>query len=108
MDEIERQIDDTQRRTRQCVGRRVERLDARLDRALMRSKLDDPKMFLVPHRQRLESAEEHLLDALEAALERRAQRVNALAMRLTRADPSRRLAEQRLGLQAARFKLDVA
>ena len=105
--EIVRQVSEAIRRGRQSVGRSIERQGSRLDRALTRSKLDDPKMFLVPHRQRLEAAEESMLDALAAALERRTQLVSGFATRLGRADPSRKLAEQRLALQAACFKLDV-
>ena len=102
------QIGDARERARRSAALRVERLAARLDAALLRSKLAQPQAFLVPLAQRLGDAGEALDAAASVAMRRRDERVRALGRRLDARDPSRRLEERARRLQAAVLRLGPA
>ncbi|MBV9101974.1 MAG: exodeoxyribonuclease VII large subunit [Candidatus Eremiobacteraeota bacterium] len=103
--EIVARLSDGMRRARQSVQRTTERLGSRLERSVRRSKLDNPELFLVPQHQRLDELEEQLTSGVHRRLERCAARLRDLETRLGRLEPSRRLSDRRLALQAASFRL---
>ncbi len=84
-------------------------IDARkaaLARALTRSRLGDPRLFLLPTRQRLSEAEDRMERRWTAAFQRRRERLQSAAERLSRFDPGVRLARrgERLRLAGARLE----
>jgi exodeoxyribonuclease VII large subunit len=93
-----------QRAARLCV----ERLAGRLGRALVRSRLTDPRLFLTPLAQRLGDVDGRLAGAAATLGRARETRLRELGRRLDARDPSRRLAERARRLQAATLKLDAA
>jgi exodeoxyribonuclease VII large subunit len=86
----------------------AERLQARLGKALVRSRLTDARLFLTPLAQRLGDVDARLTAGAGALVRGREARVRELGRRLEARDPSRRLAERGRRLQAATFKLEAA
>ncbi len=103
-----RRIEDHVSRGRTAASLRVERAGVRLTKALVRSKLSEPRAFFAPLLQRLGAADEQLASRSAAGLRAREEYVRELARRLAARDPSRRLAERGARLQAARTSLDAA
>jgi exodeoxyribonuclease VII large subunit len=95
-------------RGRAALDLRVERLQARLGRALVRSRLGDPRAFLIPLEQQLDEAERRLAERGRAAVRVREERVRSAVGRLAAYDPSQRLAERAQRLQAAALRLENA
>ncbi len=106
--ELRARIDERMRRARGAVDLCAERLRGRLTGALVRSKLAEPRSFLLPFAQRLEASDEALANAARLSLRTRDSRLGELRRRLERHDPSRRLAERALRLERARARLDAA
>jgi exodeoxyribonuclease VII large subunit len=106
--ELRARIDDRLGRLRSDGRRTLQRLGARFELALMRSKLSDPALFLAPLAQRLAETEAALGARSENGLQRRRDALRALERRLDARDPSRALAARGTALQAARFRLDNA
>jgi exodeoxyribonuclease VII large subunit len=95
-------------RGRRSSDLRLERLRARLTKALVRSRLMEPRTFFVPLTQRLDEAERRLREGGAKVTRERAERVRDLVRRLAAHDPSQRLAERARRLQALGMRLDSA
>jgi exodeoxyribonuclease VII large subunit len=95
-------------RGRAALDLRVERLQARLGKTLVRSRLGDPRAFLIPLEQRLDDAERRLGDSGRAAVRVREERLRGALRRLAAHDPSQRLAARAQRLQAAAMRLESA
>ncbi len=95
-------------RARIAVDLRFERARARLSKALVRSRLGDPRAFLIPLEQQLDDAERRLAERGRSVLRTREERLRAVLRRLAARDPSARLAERAQRLQAAALRLDGA
>lgn len=106
--ELRTAIDDRIGRGRAALELRLERLRVRLATALVRSRLADPRAFLIPLEQQLDDAERRLGEAGRVAVRERAERLRAATGRLAVRDPSQRLAERAHRLQAATLRLDGA
>jgi exodeoxyribonuclease VII large subunit len=106
--ELLARVADGSGRARRAVERGFGRLESRLDRALLRSKLSDPASFLRPLSQRLDDADGRLSEVSSALTRRASERVLALERRLETHDPSRRLAERAARLQTAALMLEAA
>jgi exodeoxyribonuclease VII large subunit len=86
----------------------LERLSARLSRALLRSRLSDARTFFAPFAQRIDEAAGALAGTANAVVRDREQAVRDLGRRLVARDPSRRLAERAQRLTTLRLTLDSA
>jgi exodeoxyribonuclease VII large subunit len=95
-------------RARTCAELRVERLRGRLGTALVRSKLIEPRYFLLSLAQRINDAETALEGRTAGALRERDLRVRTALRRLEVYDPSRRLGDRGRRLHAATFRLEAA
>ncbi|MBC5800063.1 MAG: exodeoxyribonuclease VII large subunit [Candidatus Eremiobacteraeota bacterium] len=95
-------------RARTCAELRMERLRGRLTTTLVRSKLTEPRHFLVPLTQRVDDAEGALQTRATHGLRRREGSVRAASRRLDMHDPSRRLSERGRRLQSVTFRLAAA
>ncbi len=100
-------VGDRIARVRGAVDLRLERLSGRLAKALVRSKLTDPRLFLAPLAQRVGDADSALATALTSHVRRRETRVRDLERRLGAYDPRARLAERARRLHAATLALDA-
>jgi exodeoxyribonuclease VII large subunit len=105
--ELRVRIGSSLERARRVAEGTRERLQSRLERALVRSKLGDSRLFLAGAHQRVGDAEQRAGAAFESALRGRSDAVRALVRRLEARDPSRRLAERARRLQAGAFKLEA-
>jgi exonuclease VII large subunit len=74
----------------------------------VRSRLGDPRAFLIPLEQRLDDAERRLGDSGRAAVRVREERLRGALRRLAAHDPSQRLAARAQRLQAAAMRLESA
>jgi len=106
--ELRAQIGERVVRGRRVTELSLERLRVRLGSALVRSRLAEPRLFLVPLAQRLDDAERVLDERARAAVRRREERVRSSVRRLAVYDPSQRLAERARRLQAATLRLNAA
>ena len=95
-------------RGRIAVDLRFERARARLAKALVRSRLGDPRAFLIPLEQQLDDVERRLAERGRSAVRAREERLRGAVRRLAARDPSARLAERAHRLQAATLRLDSA
>jgi exodeoxyribonuclease VII large subunit len=86
----------------------LERLRNRLGRALVRSRLSEPRTFFAPLVQRLDDADAALEASASAALRARERSVRDLARSLLAHDPSARLARRSELLATLRLRLDTA
>jgi len=100
-------IDDTMTRARANLELRIERLGNRLGRAV-RSKLAEPRLFLMPLAQRLGDADAALAATFGRRVRERERHLRDLGSRLAAHDPSARLAERERSLHTASLKLDAA
>ena len=73
----------------------------------LRSKLAEPRYFLVPRAQRLDDVEKELVERTNRSLRACDERVRAALRRLEARDPSRRLADRGRRLQAAVSRLEA-
>ena len=105
---LRERLDERFRRARSAASRNRERLEERLGRALTRSKLDDPRLFLLPQQQRLETGVERLASGLSDVLRRRRERVATLNEALARYDPRLQLARRGEALRSCAARLDRA
>jgi exodeoxyribonuclease VII large subunit len=106
--ELRSRTRETLARGRRTVERGFERLEGQLHRALVRSKLVDPRSFFAPLAQRLDDLDARLDGAAAAVASSRVARLRALARRLEAHDPTRRLAEREVRLQRLVARLDAA
>jgi len=97
---------DQGRRARDVTLRTLTTLGTKLEASLRRSKLSDPKFFLLPVQQRLETFAERLAQAQRRSFEAKRDHLVALDKRLSEQDPRVRL-ERRTGqVRAASAKLE--
>jgi len=106
--DLRARVAERSERARRAARLCLERLGARLGKALVRSRLTDPRLFLTPLAQRLSDVDGRLTGAAATLGRTRETRLRELGRRLDARDPSRRLAERARRLQAATFKLDAA
>ena len=106
--DLRARLDERALRAERATELCLERLRGRLARALVRSKLTEPRYFLAPLAQRLDDLDGALREATRRAFVVREAAVRDASRRLDLHDPSRRLAERASRLQAADFKLRAA
>ena len=106
--ELEARLADRSARAEAATESRAQRLRAQLDRALLRSKLADPRLYLTPLAQRVNDAGSALEATTGAALRRREGRVRDALRRLELHDPSRRLEERGRRLHGLTLRLQIA
>jgi len=104
--ELRSLLNDRLTRARTCAELRMERLRGRLVTTLVRSKLMEPRHFLVPLVQRIDDAETALHARAVQGLRLREGRMRTALRRLEMHDPSRRLSERGRRLQTLTFRLD--
>ena len=95
-------------RVRAAVELRIERYDVRLGRALVRSKVTDPRLFLAPLAQRVGDLDAALARTAISVARARERRVRDLERRLDRFHPRTRLDGRAHRLQVAARALDLA
>jgi len=96
---LRERLGEGERRARAIVAQRLDRLGAKLEASLTRSKLSDPRQFLVPAQQRLDALAEALESARRRDLETKRERLAAALRRLSEQDP-----RVRLERRASRFR----
>jgi exodeoxyribonuclease VII large subunit len=96
---LRERLGEGERRARAIVAQRLDRLGAKLEASLTRSKLSDPRQFLVPAQQRLDALAEALESARRRDLEAKRERLAAALRRLSEQDP-----RVRLERRASRFR----
>jgi exodeoxyribonuclease VII large subunit len=106
--ELRALLDERTRRARRAADLCCERLGNGLRAALVRSKLSEPRDFLLPLVQRLSDLEENLAESARAALRKREAAVRELERRLDLHDPSQQLAARAIRLQESGFRLQAA
>jgi exodeoxyribonuclease VII large subunit len=106
--EVRRRVADFASRALGAAELAAERVEGRLRKALVRSKLSDPRLFLLPRQQRVEALDAALGTALETGRRARVDRLHALAKRLDRFDPTVRLADRARDLTETARRLDRA
>jgi exodeoxyribonuclease VII large subunit len=106
--ELLARTNDRVARARRSADLSFDRRSARLHHALVRSKLVEPRSFLLPLVQRVAELDGQLGAAVRAAANGRLERVRGLVRRLEVHDPSRRLAERGLALGRLAARLDAA
>ncbi len=106
--ELRVRLEDRQARARAALRLRIERLAARLNAALLRSKLSDPRTYLAPLAQRLDDLDAALVVAESASRRSREAMLRDVMRRLDAQDPSLRLAARAATLRDAAARLDRA
>jgi exodeoxyribonuclease VII large subunit len=106
--ELRDRVSDQLRRAQKATMLRSERMRARLDAALVRSKLSDARTLLAPLAHRLDTLDDALADAANGRVRERDAALRAVVRRLDRQDPSRRLIEREAALRAVGRRLDAA
>jgi len=106
--ELQTATGDLVARGRGAVELRVERLGGRLAKALVRSRLTDPRLFLAPLAQRVGDAEAEVQATLMASVRQRERHVRDLERRLGAYDPRMRLADRGRRVQKLTHALEVA
>lgn len=105
-DELLRRIRDRIRALERCAERALQRAARDAERAIRYSALAQPSRFLGPRRQRVDRATDALAQRADAGVYRRRARLEGLARRLARFDPTTQLAEREKRLELAAYKLE--
>jgi exodeoxyribonuclease VII large subunit len=106
--ELRLRVDDGAHRAKRSAELRLERLEERFAKALLRSKLAQPQLYLAGLAQRSGDRDAALVEATNAAMRVRDTTLQSLRRRLDVLDPSRRLEERGRLLQAATLRLEPA
>jgi exodeoxyribonuclease VII large subunit len=103
--ELRLRVADATHRAKRSAELRVERLGSGLVRALVRSRLAQPELYLASLAQRAAEQDTALGDVARRALRKRDAALRELRRRLDARDPSRRLEERGRRLQAVALRL---